>query len=194
MLEAPVSRSVRHLPSGVGAAKSVDIPRWVIDGVEHHDDSLTVYAYLYQCPATSLRVVVPYIRQPRDTHDRIPHFVRVQFVQRGQLGSRSSADDKPGNPQALGHTETLDGDASLHDLLLIVTESVPSTQCSPHADRADSASRPRPGSVAELASGLGERQRPPAVLPARRRDPSPFNFSLCLACRLGNGQECAGRR
>jgi hypothetical protein len=113
-------------------------------------------------------------------------------VQRGQLGSRSSADDKPGNPQALGHTETLDGDASLHDLLLIVTESVPSTQCSPHADRADSASRPRPGSVAELASGLGERQRPPAVLPACRRDPrrsiSPSGWpALCVEARLALG-------
>jgi hypothetical protein len=67
-------------------------------------------------PPTPLGVVVPSVIQPLDAHDRVQHLICVEIVLGGQFGTCGLADDKPGDPQGLGHRETLEVVAAVHDL------------------------------------------------------------------------------
>jgi hypothetical protein len=99
------------LPARIRAAECVDITRGVVHGVEDDDDRIVPDTCLDERSSTTVGIVIPHVRKSQDAHDRIQHVVCVQLVPGRQLTTRSLADNKSGNPQGLGHTETLEVDA-----------------------------------------------------------------------------------
>src|SRR5487761_1086552 len=154
LVPGPPQSTIGHwfLPPRICATQGVDVPQRISNGIQHDEDRITADVYLHQCPPTSLWVVIPSVRQSRDAHNRVVHLVSVQMVHRRQLGTHGIADDKPGNPQGLGHTETLDALALGHGALLAVIEPNHDARSHPHGRRSHTAPHRMPPGPKQLLS------------------------------------------